>query len=191
MVCLRCACGVPACPRGIRVGARDVSRLTYGTAMSIVQDPTPRAGILGLSYRQLIALIALINAFVATYLHLWKIGKAGTLACGSGGGCAIVQFSPWSWFLGVDVALIGAVGYTLIVIVAIVASRERLENATGPALALAALIFSAFVFTLRLKYYEFFVLKTFCPWCAISAVSITVLTVIVALELRRMRRIAH
>ncbi len=189
MVCLRCAC-LSAWHQG-GVGARDVSRLTYGTAMSIVQDPTPRAGILGLSYRQLIALIALINAFVATYLHLWKIGKAGTLACGGGGGCAIVQFSPWGWFLGVDVALIGAVGYTLIVIVAIVGSRERLEHATGPARALAALVFSAFAFTLRLKYYEFFVLKTFCPWCAISAVSITVLTVIVALELRRMRRIAH
>lgn len=159
--------------------------------MSIVQDPTPRAGILGLSYRQLIALIALINAFVATYLHLWKIGKAGTLACGGGGGCAVVQFSPWSWFLGVDVALIGAVGYSLILFVAIIGSRERFENATWPALALAALIFPAFLFTLRLKYYEFFALKTFCPWCAISAVSITVLSVIVALEWRRAKRIAR
>ncbi len=159
------------------------------TVQDSAHDATPRAGILGLSYRQLIALIALVNAFVATYLHLWKIGKAGTLACGGGGGCAVVQFSQWSWFLGVDVALIGAVGYTLVLITAIVGSLERNVDARAPALALAALIFPAFLFTLRLKWAEFFVLKTFCPWCAISAVSITALTVLVALELRRTRRV--
>ncbi len=155
-----------------------------------VQARAPRAGLLGLSYRQLVALIALVNAFVATYLHLWKIGKAGALACGGSGGCALVQFSSWSWFLGVDVALIGAVGYTLILLTAIVGTTGGREDARGPALALAALVYPAILFTLRLKYAEFVVLRTFCPWCAISAVSITLLGIIVALELRRTRRAA-
>jgi uncharacterized membrane protein len=148
----------------------------------------PRNGLLGLTYRQLIAIIAMINAFVASYLHLWKIGKAGALACGGSGGCAVVQFSSWSWFLGVDVALIGAIGYTLILITAIIGSTASREDARGPVLALAALVYPAILFTVRLKYAEFVVLKTFCPWCAISAVSITLLGVIVALELRRTRR---
>jgi uncharacterized membrane protein len=149
----------------------------------------PRNGLLGLTYRQLIAVIALINAFVATYLHLWKIGKAGALACGGSGGCAVVQFSSWSWFLGVDVALIGAVGYTLILLTAVVGSLGAREDARGPALVLAALVYPAILFTVRLKYAEFIVLRTFCPWCAISAVSITLLGVIVALELRRTARL--
>lgn len=148
----------------------------------------PRHGLLGLSYRQLIAVIAMINAFVATYLHLWKIGKAGALACGGSGGCALVQFSQWSWFLGVDVALIGAVGYTLILISAIIGSTASLEDARGPTLVLAALVFPAILFTVRLKYAEFFVMRTFCPWCAISAVSITLLGILVALEMQRTRR---
>ena len=147
----------------------------------------PRAGVLGLSYRQIIAVVALINAFVATYLHLWKIGKAGTLACGDGHGCAIVQMSSYGWFLGVDVALIGAVGYTLILLTAVVGSMPSREDARWPALALAALVYPAILFTLRLKYGEFIVLRSFCPWCAISAVSITLLGVIVALDLRRTR----
>ena len=151
----------------------------------------PRAGILGLTWRQLIALIALVNAFVATYLHLWKIGKAGALSCGGGGGCALVQYSPWSWFMGVDVALIGAVGYSIVVIVAVVGSLERFIDTRWVTLTLMALIWSAFVFTLRLKYAEFFLLKTFCPWCAISAVSITLLSVIVYLEWRRQRASSH
>jgi uncharacterized membrane protein len=150
----------------------------------------PRHGLLGLSYRQLIALIAMVNAFVATYLHLWKIGKAGALACGGGGGCHVVQFSQWSWFLGVDVALIGAIGYTLILVTAIVGSTASREDSRGPALVLAALVYPAILFTVRLKYAEFFILRTFCPWCAISAVSITLLGIIVALELRRTRILA-
>ena len=149
---------------------------------------SPRAGILGLSWRQLIAIIALVNAFVATYLHLWKIGKAGALSCGGGGGCALVQYSPWSWFLGVDVALIGAVGYSIVVLVAVIGSLENFADALWVARTLMALVWAAFVFTLRLKYAEFFILKTFCPWCAISAVSITVLSALVYLEGRRANR---
>jgi uncharacterized membrane protein len=149
-----------------------------------------RNGFLGLTYRQLIAVIALINAFVATYLHLWKIGKAGALACGGSGGCAVVQFSSWSWFLGIDVALIGAVGYTLILLTAVAGSFGARDDARGPALMLAALVYPAILFTGRLKYAEFFVLRTFCPWCAISAGSITLLGVLVALELRRTGRLA-
>ncbi|MBX7119034.1 MAG: vitamin K epoxide reductase family protein [Gemmatimonadaceae bacterium] len=149
--------------------------------------PPGRHGLLGLTYRQVTALIALVNLFVATYLHLWKIGKVGALACGAGGGCHVVQFSPWSWFLGVDVALIGAVGYTLILITALIGSTGGRDDARGPAVALAALIWPAFLFTLRLKYYEFLVLHSFCPWCAISAVSITTLSVLAWLELRRTR----
>lgn len=155
--------------------------------MSANAQTTPRAGILGLSYRQIIAMLALVNAFVATYLHLWKIGKAGTLACGGSGGCTLVQYSPWSWFLGVDVALIGAVGYSTLFIVAIVAATARFANSRGGVLAMAALVYPALLFTVRLKWAEFYKLRTFCPWCAISAVSITLLSVIVYLEWRRLR----
>ena len=155
------------------------------------RDDTPRDGLLGLTYRQLAAVIALINAFVATYLHLWKIGKAGTLACGGSGGCAVVQFSSWSWFLGIDVALIGALGYTAVLLTALWGARESLAEARGPAIALAALVYPAILFTIRLKYAEWFVLRTFCPWCFISTVSITLLGVIVALEWRRVWTLAR
>jgi uncharacterized membrane protein len=160
------------------------------TSVHAASDTAPRDGFLGLTYRQVIAIVALLNALVATYLHLWKIGKVGSLACGGSGGCAVVQFSRWSWFLGVDVALIGAVGYSLILITAIVGTFEARSDARGPAIALAVLIYGAFLFTLRLKYAEWIILRTFCPWCAISAVSITLLTIIISVELRRTRRVA-
>src|SRR5690606_12644311 len=136
------------------------SALTYVTMHPAVH-PEPRRGILGVSWRQCVALLALGNAFVATYLHLWKIGKAGSLACGGGGGCQIVQYSPWSYFLGVDVALIGAVGYGALFLVALIGSLPRFEDVRAFAVTQMAMGY--------------------------AAVSITILAVIVTIEWCRFR----
>lgn len=142
-----------------------------------------------MTLRKCIALVALLNALVATYLHLWKIGLAGSLACGGGHGCAYIQGSRYGWFMGVDVALIGAVGYTLVFLVATVGALTPFEDDAWPARLLQALVFPAFVFTLRLKYAEFIVLKGFCPWCAVSAVSITLMMVLLFVEWRRVKQL--
>jgi uncharacterized membrane protein len=137
--------------------------------------------------RQAMAVLALLNAGVATYLHLWKLGYMGALACGDGHACEIVQLSSWGWFLGVDVALIGAVGYTMVLITSIIGTQERFASERWPTMALAAMVYPAFLFTLRLKYAEFFIMKTFCPWCAVSAVTMTLFTVLVWLDWKRVR----
>lgn len=136
--------------------------------------------------RMTIAALALVNALVATYLHLWKAGKVGSLACASDGGCAVAQFSRFGWFLGVDVALIGAVGYTLVLVTALLALQAGWARGRRGTLALLALVVPAFVFTLRLKYGEWIVLRTFCPWCFISTVSITLMLALLAWEWRRL-----
>lgn len=142
-----------------------------------------------LTPRHWLAVTALINAIVALYLHLWKLGLAGTLACGGEHGCQLVQFSPWSWFLGVDVALIGTIGYTLILVTSLIGTSAQWVNDRRLTILLAMLVVPAFLFTLRLKYYEFVVLGAFCPWCAISAVTISLHMVLVALDWRRVRRV--
>jgi hypothetical protein len=143
------------------------------------------------SLRKFVAVLALLNALVATYLHLWKIGLAGSLACGGGHGCEYIQGSPYGWFLGVDVALIGAVGYAAVCLVATIGALAQFEDEVWPTRVLQLLVFAAFLFTLRLKYAEFIILKGFCPWCAISAVSITVMAVLMVLEGKRVRRVSH
>jgi uncharacterized membrane protein len=130
-----------------------------------------------------IAFLAMVAGFSALYLHLYKLGVVGTLSC-STGGCERAMFSPWGWFLGVDVALIGLVGYALILAVTILALQPRWQEAAWPARTLALLAVGGFLFTVRLKYAEFVILRTFCPWCAISAVSITLITILALHGLR-------
>lgn len=140
-----------------------------------------------MTYRRAIALISLASCMVALYLALWKLGVMGPLACGAGHGCEYVQGSPYGWVLGVDVALIGTAGYAAIVAVALAGSRERLEEARWPTQVLMVLIYGAALFTLRLKYAEFVILKSFCPWCAVSAVAITLDAILITLDWRRVR----
>lgn len=42
------------------------------------------------------------------------------------------------------------------------------------------------LFTLRLKFGEFYVLRTFCPWCAVSAVVIALDAFLVQHDWRRL-----
>ena len=137
-----------------------------------------------------IALASLISGIVALYLHLWKLGLTGSLACTASHGCEFVQGSRYGWFLGVDVALIGTVGYTLLFIAAMIGMSPKVEDERWPNTMMQLLIWPAVLFTLRLKYGEFIVLKSFCPWCAISATAITLCALLVLLDKRRLNRLA-
>lgn len=141
-----------------------------------------------LRYRMAIAVLALVAALVALYLHLWKLGLVGGLSCTANRGCEVAMTSQWGWFLGVDVALIGAVGYALILGAALWGAQLARAWSTPPTLVLLGLIVPAVLFTIRLKWAEWVMLKTFCPWCFESTVTIVVCLVLALLDLRRVRQ---
>jgi uncharacterized membrane protein len=130
---------------------------------------------------------SLISGIVALYLHLWKIGKVGQLVCTTGLSCEQVQSSSYGSFLGLDVALIGTLGYSLLFVVSLLSLQPRSVDARWPTLLMMGLIWPAVLFTAWLKYGEFVVLRSFCPWCAISAVTILLCAAMVTLDWRRVR----
>ena len=134
-----------------------------------------------------VAVLALVALLVALYLHLWKLGLVGSLTCTSGRGCEVAMTSSWGWFLGLDVALIGAVGYALILGVGLWGAQPARAWSPAPTVLLLALIVPAVLFTVRLKWAEWVILETFCPWCFESTVTIAVCLVLALLDLRRVR----
>lgn len=140
-----------------------------------------------MKYRMTICMASLIAGLVALYLHLWKVGLVGPLTCTTGVSCEVVQMSSYGWFLGVDVALIGTVGYSLLFFASLLALQPRWAEARWPTLLMMGMIWPAVAFTVRLKYGEFIVLRSFCPWCAVSALAITLCAVMVTLDWRRVR----
>lgn len=133
-----------------------------------------------------IALLSLVGLFVALYLWLFKIGVVGTMSCGTGG-CELVQLSPESVFMGVEVALIGVAGYLVLLGVAVWGTLPAQAARVAPALALVVLSGGAVAFTAYLKYIEFFVIGAVCQWCVASAIIILVIFLLSVADWRRSR----
>jgi uncharacterized membrane protein len=133
-------------------------------------------------YRMGAALMSLLGLFVSAYLYLYKIGRIGTLACGTGG-CETVQQSPWSRFLGVEVSLIGLVGYALLFVVALLTLQGPAARPWAPR-ALTGLAAGGVLFTLYLTSLELFVIHALCRWCVGSAVIIVSVLVLALLGQR-------
>lgn len=139
-----------------------------------------------MKYRMAAALLSLVGVFVSSYLYLYKIGKIGTLACGTGG-CETVQTSEWARFFGVEVSLIGLIGYLALFLVALAGLQPPLVARRGVALILAVLSGVGVAFAIYLTALELFVIHAICQWCVTSAVIITVVFVAAVLDVRQVR----
>jgi uncharacterized membrane protein len=121
-----------------------------------------------------LALVGLGVAAYLTYVHYEGIRPV----CGLGGDCEKVQTSQWSEVGGVPVALIGLIGYTLILASLFVPGEAG--RLAGAFLALFGFAFSAY-----LTYRELFSIDAICPWCVVSACLMTLLAVLTAIRLVR------
>src|SRR4051795_4599484 len=104
-------------------------------------------------FRMTAALLSLAGLFVSAYLYLYKIGRIGTLACDTGG-CETVQLSSWSRFGGLEVSLIGLLGYAGLLAVSLASLQPALADRRQPAAALAILAGIGVIFTAYLTYLE-------------------------------------
>ena len=137
-----------------------------------------------MKYRMAAALLSLVGVLLATYLYLYKIGVVGTMMCGTGS-CEVVQTSQWSRFMGVEVSLIGLLGYVGILGVSIAGLQPANQARRWPDTTLVLLSLGGLLFSAYLTYIELFLLHAVCRWCVVSAVIITLIFVISLLAWRR------
>jgi uncharacterized membrane protein len=121
-----------------------------------------------------LALVGVAVAAYLTYVHYEHVKPV----CGLGGDCQKVQTSQWSEVAGGPVALIGLIGYALIIASLFVPGEAG--RVAGAFLALIGFAFSAY-----LTYRELFSIDAICPWCVVSACLMTLLAVSTATRLVR------
>jgi uncharacterized membrane protein len=138
-------------------------------------------------YRMSAAVLSLVGLFISAYLYLYKIGKIGTLACGTGG-CETVQLSSWSQFAGLEVSLIGILGYVVLLALSLAALQPGLSTRGWPMALLAGLAGIGVVFAIYLTYLELFVIHAICRWCVGSAAIIIGIFILALLDRRRLPR---
>ncbi len=103
-----------------------------------------------------------------TYTHYEHV----TVLCSFTHGCEEVQHSAYAELSGIPVAVMGLVGYVLILgsLLAPVGERTRLVT--------VALTIVGFGFSAYLTYRELFTIQAICQWCVGSALILTVLTIL-------------
>jgi uncharacterized membrane protein len=143
-----------------------------------------------MSKRMLMALVSLLGVFLSLYLTLYKLGKIGTLACGTGG-CETVQLSRWGDLLGLPVAAWGAGFYLLMLVLSLAGVQERFAASRGLALSLVLLTGWGVLFTGWLTYLELYVIHAICRWCVGSAALVVILFGLAVADWRDAMRVAR
>lgn len=119
--------------------------------------------------------LALAGAVITVYMISVRYGDARLLC--TTGGCATVQSSSYAEVLGVPVAVLGLITYVLIG--ATVLAHGPVARAAGASLALAGVVFSAYLLVIQVA-----VIDAVCDWCLASDGIMTALALVMLMLLR-------
>lgn len=137
----------------------------------------------------LVILLGIAGFAIAQYIFVKKTehqkssGSARALVCPLGHTCDPVIHSPYSFFFGIRVEVLGMAYYgSVIILHAILLAFSGLAL---PVLSLGMLAATAaaFLFSLYLTFVQAFLLKIWCTWCLFSA-SLCTLIFLLALFVR-------
>jgi uncharacterized membrane protein len=115
------------------------------------------------------------------YLVWVKLSGAYAL-CGPIGNCESVNSSQYSEIFGIPIAILGAVAYSVMIILLILENRGQLWAEYGPMIVFGMSLIGV-LYSFYLTYIEVAVLKAICPYCVISAI---ILVVLLALSVIRL-----
>jgi uncharacterized membrane protein len=115
--------------------------------------------------------LTIIGLGVASYLTYTHYAHV-KVACSLGSQCETVQHSSYANLVGVPVALLGVIGYVLIL------ASLLLPQVEAARLATVAVVIPGFGFSAYLTYRELFSIHAICQWCVSSAVIMTLLSML-------------
>jgi uncharacterized membrane protein len=115
--------------------------------------------------------LAVLGIGVAGYLVYVHYADVDPV-CNIAHGCHKVQTSEYAKLAGVPVALLGLIGY-VVLLGALAAPQGEIARMVA---ALTALV--GFGFSMYLTYRELFTIDAICQWCVLSAILMTLLAIV-------------
>jgi uncharacterized membrane protein len=115
--------------------------------------------------------LTVLGVFVAGYLT-WSHYSGEPIYCGGSNSCELVNSSRFAYLGSIPVALIGLIGYLIILVLSLIPTRDDRQ---WPML----LIFAGALIGTLLQWYLFYievaVLRAICYWCVTSQALITLI----------------
>lgn len=119
--------------------------------------------------------LALCGAAVAYTLY-WAHSHNFDLPCSTGNGCDLVNESHWARLGSIPVSLLGAGGYAVIAIAAVLKlTADKEDFARGALLVILALTTGGFFYSWYLQYVAHVFIGALCIYCLTSAFLMTLL----------------
>ncbi len=134
-------------------------------------------------YRCSVALV-IVGLLVSIYMTIYKLTSNQNMCLGSGG-CETVNASRYSEVSGIPVAVIGALGYSAILVLHWLERKPGYFHQQGTVL-IFGLALTGFLFNLYLIYVETALIKSYCPFCLTSQVAMSLIFIISLMRLIRM-----
>jgi len=128
--------------------------------------------------------LCLLGLAVSLYLLSYKLG-AGPRVCLTGHGCADVNASPYSYFLGIPVSVYGIAAYAVMLVAGGIWALKGEEAPDWVLLGGFGLAVAGFAFSVYLTYLEAFVIHAYCSWCLTSFAIVTILMVLFGIGARQ------
>ena len=136
---------------------------------------------------QLAIILTVIGLLVSVYMTIYKITSNDSMCVGSGA-CKTVNDSRYSEVniagTRVPVAVIGVIGYAVLLAVLLLESRVDFLQQNG-SLVFFGLSLMGFLFTVYLIYIEIALLKAFCPFCVTSQIAMTLIFILSVMRVVR------
>ena len=124
-----------------------------------------------------------IGLLVSIYMTIYKITDNHNMCLGNGG-CSKVNSSVYSEVSGIPVAVIGAIGYAVILGLLLMERRNSFLKSNG-VMVVFGLALVGFLFTLYLIFVEIALIHALCPFCITSQVSMTIVFIVSVIRLVR------
>jgi uncharacterized membrane protein len=148
--------------------------LVVGYSVATFTRPTPGMSAPAQWQVWAVPLLCLVGAGVAGYLAFVETTQTQAV-CGPVGDCNTVQQSEYAQLFGIPIGVLGVVGYTLMLLVWLVARSGKPQVADRAWLALLVMTMGGTLFSIYLTFLEPFVIGASCAWCLTSAVIMTLL----------------
>ncbi|GAB4263630.1 MAG: hypothetical protein Kow0080_02160 [Candidatus Promineifilaceae bacterium] len=126
-------------------------------------------------YLWAVPVLAAAGLGVSVYLAYVETNETAVIICGTVGNCAAVQSSPYAYFLGIPVALLGMANYAGLFVLWLGQMWGNGRIRVWARLGLMVVTFVGILFSIYLTGLEIFVIKAVCVWCISSALITTFL----------------
>jgi uncharacterized membrane protein len=127
----------------------------------------------------ILAAVGLLDSLYLSYIKLTN----QTASCDLIGDCEKVNNSRYAVIGGVPIAVLGAAGF-LLILVLLYLDRPGAGEPETVRFALFGVTLAGTLYSIYLTYLELFVLEAICPFCALSAVVMVGLFVLSLIRLR-------